>query len=47
VLKQSGKATYPLAFKDGTSIKDGFIEVEFRAITGLEDRAARLRRARQ
>ena len=32
VLKQSGTATYPLAFKDGTSIKDGFVEVKFKAL---------------
>ena len=42
VLKQSGRATYPLALKDGTSIKDGFVEVKFKAISGSEDRAAGL-----
>ena len=42
VLKQSGKATYPLALKDGTNIDDGFIEVKFKAISGSEDRAAGL-----
>jgi hypothetical protein len=42
VLKQSGTATYPLALKDGTSIKDGFVEVRFKAIAGSEDRAAGL-----
>ena len=42
VLKQSGKATYPLALKDGTSIKDGFVEVKFKALAGSEDRAAGL-----
>jgi 3-keto-disaccharide hydrolase len=42
VLKQSGTATYPLAFKDGTSIKDGYVEVKFKAIAGSEDRAAGL-----
>jgi len=42
VLKQSGKATYPLALKDGTNIKDGFIEVRFKALSGSEDRAAGL-----
>jgi len=42
VLKQSGKAAYPLALKDGTSIKDGFVEVKFKAISGSEDRAAGL-----
>ena len=42
VLKQSGKATYPLALKQGTRIKDGFVEVRFKAIAGSEDRAAGL-----
>lgn len=42
VLKQSGKATYPLALKDGTRIKDGFVEVKFKALSGSEDRAAGL-----
>jgi len=42
VLKQSGTATYPLAFKDGTNIKDGFVEVKFKALSGSEDRAAGL-----
>ena len=42
VLKQSGTATYPLALKDGTSVKDGFVEVKFKAISGSEDRAAGL-----
>ena len=42
VLKQSGKATYPLALKDGTSIKNGFVEVKFKALAGSEDRAAGL-----
>src|SRR5215469_5287446 len=40
VLKQSGNATYPLALKDGTTIKDGFVEGKFKAISGSEDRAA-------
>ena len=42
MLKQSGKATYPLAFKDGTNVKDGFVEVRFKAISGSEDRAGGL-----
>jgi hypothetical protein len=42
VLKQSGQATFPVALKNGTSIRDGFIEVKFKAITGSEDRAAGL-----
>lgn len=42
VLKQSGQATFPVALKNGTSIRDGFIEVQFKAIAGSEDRAAGL-----
>jgi 3-keto-disaccharide hydrolase len=42
VLKQAGKATYPLALKDGTSIRDGFVEVKFKAVAGTEDRAGGL-----
>jgi hypothetical protein len=42
VLKQSGEATYPLALKDGTSIRDGFVEVKFKAISGSDDRAGGL-----
>ena len=42
VLKQSGTATYPLAFKDGTNVKDGFVEVKFKALSGSEDRAGGL-----
>jgi Domain of Unknown Function (DUF1080) len=40
VVKQSGRATYPLLLKDDTSIKDGFIEIKFKAVAGSEDRAA-------
>src|SRR5262252_5364626 len=39
VLKQSGVATYPVCFKDDTSLKDGFVEVKFKAIAGKEDQA--------
>jgi hypothetical protein len=39
-LKQSGRATYPLLLKNGTSVKDGFVEIQFKAISGSEDRAA-------
>lgn len=42
VLKQSGRATYPLLLKDDTSFKDGFVEIKFKAIAGSEDRAAGL-----
>src|SRR5215211_566910 len=40
VVKQSGSATYPLLLKNGTSLKDGFVEIRFKAISGSEDRAA-------
>jgi hypothetical protein len=39
VLKQSGEATYPVCLKDGTSLKDGFIEVKFKPVSGKEDQA--------
>jgi hypothetical protein len=42
VVKQSGRATYPLLLRNGTSVKDGFVEVQFKAISGSEDRAAGL-----
>lgn len=42
VLKQSGKATYPVALKEGSSIRDGFVEARFKAISGSEDRAGGL-----
>ena len=40
VVKQSGRAVYPLLLKNGTSVRDGFVEVQFKAITGTEDQAA-------
>src|SRR3984893_5837344 len=39
VLKQWGTATYPVCFKNDTSLKDGFVEVKFKAIAGKEDQA--------
>jgi 3-keto-disaccharide hydrolase len=42
VLKQSGQATYPVCIKDDTSIKDGFVEVKFKPISGKEDQAGGL-----
>ena len=42
IVKQSGRATYPLLLKNGTSLNDGFIEVQFKALAGAEDRAAGL-----
>jgi hypothetical protein len=39
VLKQSGEATYPVCIKDDTSLKDGFVEVKFKPLSGKEDQA--------
>ncbi len=39
VLKQSGVATYPVCFKNDTSLKDGFVEVKFKPVSGKEDQA--------
>lgn len=39
VLKQSGVATFPVCVKEGTQLKDGFVEVQFKAEAGAEDRA--------
>jgi hypothetical protein len=39
VLKQAGEATYPVCIKNDTSLKDGFVEVRFKAISGKEDQA--------
>jgi len=40
VLRQSGRATYPLLLKNDTNIRDGFVEMKFKAIAGSQDRAA-------
>src|SRR6195952_3061389 len=40
VLKQSGQATYPLLLKNDSSIKDGFVEIKFKAVAGSQDRPA-------
>ncbi len=42
VLKQSGQATYGVCIKNNTSIKDGFVEVKFKPISGTTDRAGGL-----
>jgi len=39
VLKQSGVATFPVCFKNDTNLKDGFVEVKFKAVSGKEDQA--------
>src|SRR5437588_5428520 len=42
VLKQSGEATYPVCIKDDSRLKDGFVEVKFKPISGKEDQAGGL-----
>lgn len=42
VLKQSGQATYPVCIKDDTNLKDGYVEVKFKPISGKEDQAGGL-----
>ena len=39
VLKQSGQATFPVCFKNDTKLKDGFVEVKFKPVSGKEDQA--------
>jgi hypothetical protein len=42
VVRQSGRAAYPLLLRDGSSVKNGFVEVQFKPIAGSEDRAGGL-----
>jgi len=42
VLKQSGQATYPVCLKDDTRLKDGFVDVKFKPISGREHQAGGL-----
>ncbi|MBI3886597.1 MAG: hypothetical protein HY302_12840 [Opitutae bacterium] len=39
VLVQSGAASYPVCLRTDTKIKDGFVEVKFKAVAGREDQA--------
>ena len=39
VLKQSAEGTYPVCLKDETKLKDGFVEVKFKPVSGKEDQA--------
>jgi hypothetical protein len=39
VLKQSGEAEYSLALKNDIALKDGFVEVKFKPVSGKEDQA--------
>lgn len=38
-LKQSGQATFPVAIKQDTDLRDGFVEVKFKPVAGKEDQA--------
>lgn len=42
VLKQSGEATFAWAAKTDEKIKDGFVEMKFKAVSGKEDQAGGL-----
>ena len=42
VLKQGGEAKYPVAVKNDTILRDGYVEVRFKPISGKEDQAAGL-----
>ncbi len=42
VLKQSGVATFPVCLKDDTNLKDGFVEVKFKPVSGKEDQTGGL-----
>ncbi len=42
VLKQSGEGTYPWCVKPDVSLKDGFVEVKFKLLTGKDDQAGGL-----
>jgi len=42
IVKQSGRAPYPVLLRDDSNIQDGFIAMKFKAIAGSEDRAAGL-----
>ena len=40
VVRQAGRATYPLLLKNETNIEDGYVAVKFKAVAGSQDRAA-------
>jgi len=39
VFKQSAEGTYPICLRNGTKIRDGFVEVKFKPVSGKEDQA--------
>jgi len=42
VLKQSGEATYPVCLKTDTRLRNGFVEVKFKPVSGKQDQAGGL-----
>lgn len=38
-LRQSGEATYPLLIKTNSSLRDGFVQVKFKTVSGKKDQA--------
>src|SRR5881409_1441403 len=40
VLKQSGEATYPVCLKNDTSLKNGFVEVKLKPVSGKKIKRA-------
>src|SRR5690349_15225861 len=42
VLKHAGEVAYPVCLKGGTSLKNGWVEEKFKAISGKEDQAGGL-----
>jgi hypothetical protein len=42
VVRQSGRATFPLLLKNESNIRDGFVATTFKAVAGTQDRAAGL-----
>jgi hypothetical protein len=39
VLKQSGEGTFPICIKNDSVLKDGFVEVKFKPVSGKKDQA--------
>jgi hypothetical protein len=39
VLQQAGEATFPVCLKNDTHVKDGFVEVKLKPVSGKEDQA--------
>ena len=39
VLKQTGSSTFSVCIKNGTSLKDGYVEVKFKPISGKNDQS--------